>query len=172
MNILNLIILDIIYNPKPSIDWTTIIATLLISIVLAILGFFIWKWQFIYQKKVEAYTNILPYIHKMENYFLNDLYDGGLFYDDKYCKKMQKEVLEFINEEQASSIGMLIFYFGESYGTSIGEISNILRLSAIFGWNEALNREEKEHIEEHFKIIYSIEKKLKSMGKWYNIKLF
>ena len=162
------------------IDWSAILDSwffinivpkLVIGVILGLFGVSIWKWQFSYQKKVEAYTNILPYLHKMESYY-QDLYNEGLFFEDKHSKKMQEEILAFLNNEYTSLTRMLMFYFGESYGTPIGEIEEMLRINAIFGWNKALKIEEKEHIKEQFKIIYSIGKELKSMGKWYNIKLF
>ncbi len=95
MNILNFILIDIVYNSKPNIDWTTIIASvissllvgLVVGIVLARYGNKIWKkqfkhqneieknqWkeQFHYQKKVEAYNQFIPSLMRLR--VLNSTY--------------------------------------------------------------------------------------------------
>lgn len=150
------------------INCTEIIINYSLAILLALIGFFTWKWQFSYQKKVEAYTNILPYIRKLEEFY-QDLYNERILFYDEYSNKMKEEVLLFLKNEQDSLVEMLIFNFGESYRSSIFALQHYLRRSAIFGWKEALNKEDKEYIREEFKKIYSIGDELKSMSKWYNI---
>ena len=122
MTFLNFIILDIIYNPKSNIDWTTIIlttlSTLAVGIILAFLGYYIWKKQFYYQKRLEIYGELIPYIHQLKIKLNASFLMAGSGDDMQYLKDIESEINPLLEK--------FVLYFNESHRKPIDELLKLL----------------------------------------------
>lgn len=109
------------------LDWYTIItttitttfSTLIVGVVLAIGGYFIWKRQFRYQKKVEVYSKIITDIVQLNR----DLIKA---YNNQLSNAERKRIITNNNHLVALS-EEFIFHFGESYRDTITDLNHLLQ---------------------------------------------
>lgn len=94
------------------INWTTIleegISGLVVGLVIGGIGLFIWKWQFHYQKKLETYSEFIPYFFKFCTY-IEDEFDQT--HTKEYRAEVSKEILNFIYPLALK----FKVYFGDKY---------------------------------------------------------
>ena len=174
MNILNFILIDIVYNPKSNIDWTTILATLMVGIILAILGYFIWKRQFklqneieqkqreeqfqhqikveYNQKKLDVYAELNPYIRRVE-IFLEIAFNQGL------STKHKNEIENEINEIIMPIAEKFLVYYDESFRTTIYDLLELLNNYIIEGKFNMDEDKFKDYINIRMKMFHSARKK-------------
>lgn len=110
-------------DSKVLFDWLNInvLPNLIIGLILVIVGVFIWKFQFYYQKKLEVYSEIIIEIYRMKTSLMKE-YKEGLTLSEK------KEVMNKSNEFMPLSEKYLI-YFGEKYRSSLYDLLNLISYS-------------------------------------------
>lgn len=103
--------------------WTTVLSGIIIGLVvggiLGLAGYYIWKRQHLYSKKLDAYTTILNSIFLLDgviqNRFLNKN-ETSLEFD----LKINENITTLLKESV-----VFCFYFGEQYYTPIQNIINM-----------------------------------------------
>ena len=137
-----------------SLDWntviittiTTTISTLIVGLILAIIGYFIWKKQHTYQKRLEVYSEIMPYLIRLK----------GLLLPAKQGVLGEEERRRIIEDAEFRIKPLqikFIVFFSEKYRSPINGFINIFKKVAIL--KDTLSIEEEKEFERCFKMIES-----------------
>lgn len=139
-----------------SIDWTTLLTTtfssLGVSIVLAYVGYEIWKEQFHYQKKMEFYLKLISQLRNL-NVYLKTTYTV-------VTEEERKEALNLC-ESLITTVEELTFHFGAYYGAILLQLIELLQDNVI-GKSEKKSKNEYDiYIEVRVDEINSLQKDFK-----------
>jgi len=100
--------------------WTTVLSGIIIGLVvggiLGGFGFYIWKRQHLYSKKLDAYTSFMNILYEFVSLFGNGYENKNLFINDEtrqIFKSFLRHKLVFIH------------YFGRKYHNTIFELSTL-----------------------------------------------
>lgn len=149
------------YEYSQGIDWATIFATIISTLLTLIFGFFLakyamkqWKKQFYYQKKVEIYADFVPYLRKIES-FLKIAYENDLTTDETIGSETQKIIVKMLNNEVYPLTERFFYYFDDSYRKPMDNLLNLLKDMALKGERDYTQEELDRKIDESYFIIFN-----------------
>jgi hypothetical protein len=107
--------------------WTTVISGtitgLVVGGILGLVGYFIWKRQHLYSKKLEVYTSFIQVIYSFSS-MLTTLHKFKPKIDDskynEYLEKTNNELKPFLIARK-----LFLYYFGNKYFQPIQDIAEV-----------------------------------------------
>ena len=128
-----------------------IISNLSVGLILGVIGYFIWKKQHHYYKKVEVFTELLPHLLQLQAIISNE--QKGLPTKEKMMEIINHNiyVVKPLQEK-------FIICFGEKYRVTIDEIFNKFaeitnEMSKTIAVSDNLQHENNKYVDERIEII-------------------
>lgn len=94
-SILNFINWSEIFLFLKKLDWNIIVENslsgLFVGLTVGGLGYLIWKKQHFYQKRLEVYADLIPYLIKLKIYLIGEIHSSE--YCDPFKQKMNEEIM-------------------------------------------------------------------------------
>jgi hypothetical protein len=133
-----------------SINWITIleesVSGLVVGLIIGAIGFLIWKWQFHYQKKLETYSEFIPYFYKFCTYIEDE-------FDQTHTKEYRAEVSsEILNIIYPLALKFKV-YFGDKYYRNFSSLLTIYTILLEDGKSNLTKTEFNNLIQERKDII-------------------
>lgn len=95
MSILNFLNWSMIFLFLKKLNWNLIaensLSGLFVGLAVGSLGYLIWKRQHFYQKQLEIYAELIPYIIKLKLYLIGEIHNSE--YSDLFKQKMNEEII-------------------------------------------------------------------------------
>ena len=138
------------------IDWSTVIATalstLIVGVILARYGYKIWRKQFFYQKRLEVYAELLPLVSELKSNLYEAFEMAGSGYSNRH---MENNILE-LNQ----LIEKFNLYFSDTERKPIDELIMLLNSHDISRKYEMNEQEFNSFVEKQYKEILFLKDKL------------